>query len=112
MDCIFTMRSYFTRVWILPIHWEEQREVDNRSLFEAVAVLRRFEASDPRDKVYSALGLCVPPPQPADKPAVLPIQPTYGLMLATETYLEAARSIIYYLAHSDELAILAFAEGR
>lgn len=163
MDCVFTMRSYFTRSWIvqeillarqivvkcgphsidwgdlvtacrskvspslmlifpqllvgdtgrsIPVLWEDQRKVESRSLLDAVAVIRRFDSTDPRDKVYAALGLCSTFDEALGSQTEQQIVPRYGSKSAAEAYLEVAQTMILNSADGDELAVLSYAESR
>jgi len=162
MDCVFTMRSYFSRAWIvqevvlarrivlqcgpysipwddavravrkrsspslalifprvmrgdtgrsIPERWEAERSVKTRSLLRALALLRRFDAKDQRDKVYAALGIVLDGTESGLSRKRL-INPVYGSRSVAETYLDAARVILGQpSSHGGGISLLTFAGG-
>ena len=75
-----------------------------RALLYALIRARRFQCSDPRDKVYALLGLG------ADNTKGKPrLQPVYGDRSVVDTYVSTA---IQILEDADDLLLLAHAEGQ
>lgn len=92
----------------LPVYLKANGKVDasgeRRALLYALIRARRFQCTDPRDKVYALLGLGEAGIK--QKPR---LQPIYGDHSVVDTYISTA---IQILEDADDLLLLAHAEGQ
>lgn len=116
--------AYLSMPTIMRAIRKPKETTEAERLLHTLIRARRFEAADPRDKVYGLLGIvssssfprsafsmpvvAATEPPPVSSPEDARLRPIYGTRTAREVYVDAA---LHILETGDELLLLSCAEG-